>query len=738
MRSASRSLGPAAAWVAASCLAIAAVTPSAARAADAELHPFPKRQRAPEFKPGLRWLNTEKPLTIESLRGKFVVLDFWTYCCINCMHILPELAKLEQAYPNQVVVIGVHSAKFDGEKLDDNVRQAVLRHRIAHPVVNDADHAIWDAYAVTSWPSIRIIDPEGNFIAGESGELQFEMLDRFLKDAIPHYRMNGTLDETPRKFATERLETAGVLRFPGKVVFDEATARLFIADSGNDRIVVAKVDPAAPARGTIEAVIGSGRTGRDDGDFDSATFNHPQGLAVSGQGVLWIADTENHLLRRADLATRTVKTVAGTGAQAHGPWPGTKFDPARRQLVTHRPDGRYVGDPAKTPLNSPWDLCIHGGAVYVAMAGPHQIWRMPLDASEIGPYAGNGLEDVVDGKLLPKVPYQEGTASFAQPSGLATDGERLFVADSEGSSIRVVPLADAKGMVRGAVRTVVGSSGLERARLFTFGDVDGDAATARFQHPLGVAWNDGTIYVADTYNGKVKAIDAARGVVRTVAGGESADDLDEPAGIAFGAGRIWVADTNHHRIVVVNPADGSMETVELSTTDDPPKPEITLAAAEAEERHLTRPKAEPVRAAPVRVAPHLDADGIRTITITVTPEPPKGWKLNELMPLKWEIEAIGEAGPVGAEALRHVFTVAKPKESFPVTLPLDGIEGSAELLLLVETGVCSVGAGECRPVSTATRIPVTIASDGRPTGEVKLPLPKVAGGGGIPGLELFR
>jgi len=724
--------------LAAACLAIAAVMPSNAGAADAEQHPFPKRQRAPEFKPDLRWFNTEKPLTLESLRGKFVVLDFWTYCCINCMHILPELAKLEQAYPNQVVVVGVHSAKFDGEKLDDNIREAILRHRIAHPVVNDADHAIWDAYAVTSWPSIRIIDPEGNFIAGESGELRFETLDRFLKDAIPHYRTNGTLDETPLAFAAERLETEGPLRFPGKVVFDAATHRLFIADSGNDRIVVAKVDPAAPARGTIEAVIGSGRTGRADGDFESASFNQPQGLAVSGPDVLWIADTENHLIRRADLTTRTVKTVAGTGTQGHGPWPGTRFDPARRQLVAHRPDGRYVGDPAKTPLNSPWDLCIHGGAIYVAMAGPHQIWRMPLDASEIGAYAGNGLEDVVDGKLLPKVPYQEGTASFAQPSGLATDGERLFVADSEGSSIRVVPLADAKGMVRGGVRTVVGTAALERARLFTFGDVDGDAATARFQHPLGVAWHDGTIYVADTYNGKIKAIDTVGGVVRTVAGGGSPDELDEPAGIAFGAGRTWVADPNHHRIVVVNPADGSMETVDLSMAADRPKPEITLATAEAEERHLARPAAEPVRAAPIRVAPQLDADGIRTITITVTPEPPKGWKLNELMPLKWEIEAIGEPGPVGAESLRHVLTVAKPKESFAVTLPLDGIDGKAELLLLVETGICSVGAGECRPVSAATRIPVTIASDGRPTGEVKIPLPKVAGAGGIPGLELFR
>ena len=751
MRPPCRPLACFVARLAAACLAAAAMLPPAARGAEGDSHPFPKRQPAPEFASELSWFNTEKPLTLKSLRGKFVVLDFWTYCCINCMHILPELEKLERAYPNQLVVIGVHSAKFAGEKLDDNVRQAVLRHRILHPVVNDADHAIWDAYAVTSWPSIRIIDPEGNFIAGESGEISFELLDRFMQESIPHYRKNGTLDETPTKFPAERLESDGPLRFPGKVIFDEPTNRLVIADSGNDRIVVAKVDPAAPGRGTIEAVIGSGRSGRADGDFASASFNQPQGMAFSAPNVLWIADTENHLLRKADLSKRTVETVAGTGSQAQGPWPGTKLDVGRRQLVAHRPDGRYVGDPAKTALNSPWDLCVHGGAVYIAMAGPHQIWRMPLDASEIGPYAGNGREDIVDGKLLPKVPYQEGTASFAQPSGLATDGERLFVADSEGSSIRVVPLADEKGMVRGGVRTLVGTAALERARLFTFGDVDGDARAARLQHPLGVAFHDGTVYVADTYNGKIKAIDASSGSVRTLADG-GPRGLDEPAGIAFGGGRLWVADTNHHRIVAVSLADGSLEAVELSTPaaaagndaaqtepawPEPATTERPKTPKPPEERHLARPTADPVRVAPIRVAPRVDADGARTITLSVTPEPPKGWKLNELMPLQWEIEAVGEDGPIDAASLRRVNAVAKPKGSFDATLRLDADEGKAELTLLVETGICSGTEGECRPSSAATRIPITVAADGGPRGEVKLPLPKNTGGG-IPGLDLFR
>ena len=746
-----------AALAAMASLVIGSAAVAAEPEAAADRHPFPKRQPAPDFKEGLRWFNTDEPLSLESLRGKFVVLDFWTYCCINCMHILPELAKLEKAYPNEVVVIGVHSAKFDGEKLDENIREAILRHRIAHPVVNDADHAIWDAYAVSSWPSLRIIDPEGNFIAGESGEVTFELLDQFLRGAIPHYRQKGTLDVTPPDFRPERLDATAPLRFPGKVIFDEETSRLFIADSGNDRIVVAKVDPAAEGAitATVDFVIGSGTTGRGDGSFDAAGFNAPQGMALSDPDTLWIADTDNHLLRKADLVKRTVETVAGTGEQARGPWPGTRFNPARRQLVMSRQDGRYVDEPAKTPLNSPWDVCVHDGAIYVAMAGPHQIWRMPLDRTEIGPFAGNGREDIVDGKLLPKTPYQEGSSSFAQPSGLSTDGTSLFVADSEGSSIRVVPLPDPKGMVRGGVRTLVGTASLDRGRLFTFGDADGAAGVARLQHPLGVAWHDGTVYVADTYNGKVKAVDGAKGTVRTV-GGDAADGLDEPAGIAFGAGMLWVADTNNHRIVAMRPDDGVVRPVALAMRDERPEPSAKPAAetvaqpaakpvatkqpatAGAETPHLERPATDPPRTQPVRVAPQVDADGNRSITLSVVPEPPKGWKLNDLLPLKWELEASGDAGPVDATSLRRVTTVPKPKGPFTVTLPLTGGGGSVEFLLLVETGICSLTEGECRPSAAAIRIPVAIADDGKPVGEVKLPLPRIAGAGGIPGLEFFR
>jgi len=302
--------------------------------------------KAPPLTGGVEWLNTAGPLELRDLRGKFVLLDFWTYCCINCMHILPELKKLERAYPNEIVVIGVHSAKFDTEKDSQNIREAILRYEIEHPVVNDAHHAIWQRYQVTSWPSLRVIDPEGYLIAGDSGEVTFEVLDQFFKKAIPYYKRKGVLDLRPLHFRLEREKLKPTpLRFPGKVLADEKSRRLFIADSNHNRIVIATLE------GKLLEVIGTGEQGARNGSYDQATFNHPQGMVLHGD-VLYVADTENHLIRKVDLKNRHVSTVAGTGRQAMNPWPGLRFDRTGRPVLPRR----YVGKPRSTPLNSPWAL----------------------------------------------------------------------------------------------------------------------------------------------------------------------------------------------------------------------------------------------------------------------------------------------------------------------------------------------------------------------------------------------
>ena len=487
-------------------------------------------------------MNTPAPLALADLRGRFVLLDFWTFCCINCMHVLPELNKLEHAFPNELVVIGIHSAKFQGERVTDNIREAVLRYEIEHPVVNDAKMTIWGTYGARSWPTLVLIDPAGDVVWAASGERSFDEIKAVIDRGLPYYRAQGLLKPAPRPTIVDASkQPATPLRYPGKILADEKGGRLFIADSNHNRIVVAKLD------GKLEQVIGSGAIGRADGGFDACSFNHPQGMALVGN-MLYIADTENHLLRKADLASRRVTTVAGTGEKGSA-WP--EFGAVGENPKQGGAAGR--GSLKSTALSSPWALWQQGSDLYIAMAGMHQIWKMPLDESKIGAYAGNGREDIVDGALLPGTPYDPRFASFAQPSGLSSDGKRLFVADSEGSTVRSVPFDP-----NGKVETLVGLTGT----LFDFGDTDGSGRDVRLQHPLDVAWADGKLYVADTYNNKIKVIDVERRTCRTLAGtgkpgnadGEkgAAAAFNEPAGISAAGGKLYVADTNSHLIRVVD------------------------------------------------------------------------------------------------------------------------------------------------------------------------------------------
>lgn len=536
-----------------------AAQPAAGKAAANSEHPFPTRASVPEFPKDATWLNS-KPLTKADLKGKFVLLDFWTYCCINCMHILPELKKLEEAYPNNLVVIGVHSAKFETEKLTENIREAILRYEIAHPVINDSDHELWSTYRVSSWPTIVLIDPEGNFVGRNPGEFKADLVSGVLTRALPYYRERGLLDEKPLQFDLEvNKEEKTPLRFPGKVLADEAGGRLFISDSNHNRLVIASLD------GKLIATIGSGAIGKSDGDYQTATFNHPQGCALIGE-TLYVADTENHLLRKIDLKAKMVTTIAGTGEQGsfQDGFPGYNSEAGRSQRQ------RWVGQPSSTPLNSPWALWIHKSDLYIAMAGYHQIWKMPLDEKEIGPFAGNGREDIVDGSKLPPTPYRGGS-SFAQPSGLSADGAWLYVADSEGSSIRAVPF---EGATR-EVKTILGTSHLSEARLFTFGDKDGPKTTARLQHCLEVVYLNGKIYVADTYNHKIKAVDAKTGEAKSVAGtgqpgtSDEPAQFHEPAGLAHAKGKLYVADTNNHLLRTIDLASGKVATLTITGLTSP-------------------------------------------------------------------------------------------------------------------------------------------------------------------------
>lgn len=488
---------------------------------------------APEFFGARGWLNTETPIKLADLRGQVVLLDFWTYCCVNCMHVLPELKFLEDKYRKEpFVVIGIHSGKFDAEKDERNIRQAILRHNIDHPVAVDSDYKIWNAYDVSGWPTLVLIDPEGNIAGAVSGEGHRGTLDRAISKILAKHRAKGTLKE-PMRFRREREGfTSPFLEFPGKLLADAAGKRLFISDTNHHRIVVVDLN------GEVQALIGDGAAGLVDASYASARFHQPQGLALSPDGkTLYVADSKNHALRAVDLKTQTVRTLAGNG----------------KQNVDRNPRGPAGG----IGLNSPWALALVDGKLFMAMAGPHQIWQLDLVSQRITRFAGSGREDGMEGPNL--------RAAFAQPSGLATDGKRLFVADSEISSIRTVGLG-----ADGRTETLAGSG-----EFFGFGDKDGVGKAARFQHALGVALHGSDLFVADTFNHTIRKVDVVTGRVTTWLGtgkaerGETARiGFFEPGGLSVADGTLYIADTNNHRIVAVEIATKKVRVLTIAGAID--------------------------------------------------------------------------------------------------------------------------------------------------------------------------
>jgi thiol-disulfide isomerase/thioredoxin/DNA-binding beta-propeller fold protein YncE len=487
------------------------------------------RVRSPELPQNLPWLNSQYALSLATLKGRVVLLDFWTYCCINCLHVLPDLKYLEQKYRNSLAIIGVHSAKFDNEKNLESLRQAILRYDIEHPVLVDSNFKVWDQYAVRSYPTVVVIDPEGYVVGTVSGEGQRDVLDELIAKLLQTHSPQGISRDQDLKLILEKQQRLSEfpLAFPGKVL--AISDHLFISDSGHHRIVVSTIN------GQVLHTIGTGSAGLVDGAFDYAQFSAPQGLAFDqAHQWLYIADTDNHAIRRIDLVKQTVVTIAGTGKQSHLLYP-------------------HCGKALETPLNSPWDLVLVEDELLIAMAGSHQIWQVQLDLGTVMTYAGTGAEGCVDGDTS--------ITALAQPSGLSTNGKELFVADSETSSIRAIRLDNSQ------VRTVCGSGDL-----YGFGDRDGTGEQVRLQHCLGVDYAQNGLWVADTYNHKIKCIDVINNSCHTVLGdgqagfnngtGQTAQFF-EPSGISATSTHLYIADTNNHSIRQVNLTTLAVSTIEL-------------------------------------------------------------------------------------------------------------------------------------------------------------------------------
>ncbi|XP_038878874.1 protein SUPPRESSOR OF QUENCHING 1, chloroplastic [Benincasa hispida] len=510
----------------------------------------------PEFPSKLDWLNTSPLQFSKDLKGKVVLLDFWTYCCINCMHVLPDLEYLEKKYSdNAFAVVGVHSAKFDNEKDLEAIRNAVLRYGITHPVVNDGDMFLWRELGINSWPTFAIVGPNGKLLAQISGEGRRKDLDDFVEAALLFYSEKKILDSRPLPLRLEKDNDprliASPLKFPGKLATDILNNRLFISDSNHNRIVVTDLS------GNFLLQIGStGEDGLRDGNFDDATFNRPQGLAYNAKkNLLYVADTENHALREVDFVKETVRTLAGDGTK------GSDYQGGR--------------EGTSQLLNSPWDVCFEpiNEKVYIAMAGQHQIWVHDTLNGVTKSFSGDGFERNLNGSSAT-------STSFAQPSGLSLspDFSEVYIADSESSSIRAVDLKT------GGSRLLAGGDPIFSDNLFKFGDHDGVGSEVLLQHPLGVLCSkDGQIYIADSYNHKIKMLDPVSKKVFTIAGTGKAGfkdgtaleaQLSEPSGITEAGGRLFIADTNNNVIRYLdlnNREQSQLLTLELKGVQ-PPNP----------------------------------------------------------------------------------------------------------------------------------------------------------------------
>lgn len=452
------------------------------------------------------WLNVERPVTKADMEGRLVLLDFWTYGCINCMQVIPDLEYLEEKFGDRLLIVGVHSAKFTGERGNDRILAAAQRFGLKHPIINDSDYAVWTSFGVKAWPTLILLDGHGQEISRYAGEGHRAALERDIGKALAGVTATSALPGIAKS-----TKESSLLWFPSRLIRANGEG-YFLADTGHNRIL--GFDEA----GQITSVIGSGKAGFVDGDTVQASFNQPRGITALGDSLL-VADTGNHALRRIDLKTGMVTTVAGTGQRG----------------FSRKIRGGAAKDAA---LASPWDIAFIPHSLEtkfaVAMAGLHQLFVYDAQANTVSVLAGTGAERLKDGAAE--------AAELAQPSALSMDGNALYFLDAESSALRVLE--------NGQVKTLIGTG------LFDFGDRDGKYPDAMLQHPQGLDARNGRVYIADTYNNAIRLYDRDSGQLSTLA--ITGGPLSEPADLLLRDRDALIVDSGSHSLRRLDLATGEL------------------------------------------------------------------------------------------------------------------------------------------------------------------------------------
>lgn len=458
---------------------------------------------ASEFREGLDWIGVDAPLTLAQLRGRVVILDFWTQGCINCLHIIPRLAELERRFPDVLSVVGVQAGKFPAERSTPRIAEACERLGVHHAVVNDRQFRVWHDYTVNAWPTVAVIDPAGYLVGIQPGEFPLEPMAAVIERLIDRATQDGTLRRGPDPArVTPPPAFDSVVRFPARAVLE--AGELWVSDLGHERVLRCAWDARSRTASVLMAYDG---------------LAEPRGLAAL-EGRMYVADRRGQTIVRLD-QNGSSTVVAGTGMLAEY--------------------GMDAGRALEVSLRSPWGLSAVGGRLAVTMAGAHQLWSFDPGDGALTPLVGAGPEELVDGSFADSL--------LAQPTGIATVGAELVFADCESSAVRVADLAGA------TVRTLAGTG------LFDFGDRDGAGEDALMEHVEDVAVHDAAIVAADTYNDRLKRIDPMTRWVQPWAGeaGEKGA-LRSPGGVWSDGQTLIVCDTGSHRLCVVE-SDGSLTEV---------------------------------------------------------------------------------------------------------------------------------------------------------------------------------
>ncbi len=487
-----------------------------------------------EFPKTYSWLNSKKNITLRKLQGNILVIDFWTYCCINCIHTLQTLDYVDEKYTNKpVTVIGIHSAKYPNEKDQKNITEAIKRYDVKHPILVDQQMHLWRQYGINAWPTILFVAPDNTIEYKHAGEISKEEISEILDDMLDRHKNSlAKVRSDVYSKVVKKDKDILTLSYPGKLSISQNGSLLAISDSSNNRIIICE-----RKTGKIVEIIGSGYKGMLDSSFDASMLNNPQGICFD-KNFLYIADTGNHSIRVADLRTRHLITIAGNGDKGIHLGYATKYIAKEISLV------------------SPWDVAILGRMLYITMAGTHQIWAYNIEEKTIIPFAGNGLEEIRDGELA--------KAMFAQPSAIAIQKEDLYIADSETSSIRSINIK------KNYVSTIIGIG------LFSYGMEDGSFISAKLQHPLGICVVNNDIYIADTYNSAIRVIRLNEKIVETLIKKDATSYCDfsskecdvlglyEPSDVKYYDNKLYIADTNNHLVRIFDLKTNILSTFKIS------------------------------------------------------------------------------------------------------------------------------------------------------------------------------